>query len=121
MTATGKPVPARKTRAAATLAEIRRWPAAVPVEDGARALNMSRASAYEAIARGVFPAKTIRVNRTLRVLTASLIDVLEGGSGGPALHASVQRGAIRRRGCGPPPHAGGEDEPPAGEAAGPAA
>lgn len=59
------------------LAEVRRWPAAVRVEDGARALGISRASAYQAIADGTFPAKTIRVNRTLRVLTASLIEVLD--------------------------------------------
>jgi predicted DNA-binding transcriptional regulator AlpA len=50
----------------------------VRVEDGARALDISRASAYQAIADGTFPAKTIRVNRTLRVLTASLVAVLEG-------------------------------------------
>ena len=62
------------------LVEVKRWPAAVRVEDSARALAISRAAAYQAIANGTFPAKTIRVNRTLRVLTASLIAVLEGDS-----------------------------------------
>jgi len=69
-------MPARKQRGV-TIAEVRGWPAAVRVEDGARALDISRASAYAAIADGTFPAKVIRVNRTLRVLTASLLEVLD--------------------------------------------
>lgn len=76
-------MPAQKKNRGVSLAEVRRWPAAVPVEDGARALNISRASAYQAIADGAFPAKTIRVNRTLRVLTASLLEVLEGRARNP--------------------------------------
>jgi predicted DNA-binding transcriptional regulator AlpA len=76
-------VAARKNRGV-PLSEVRQWPAAVRVEDGARALNISRASAYQAIADGAFPAKTIRVNRTLRVLTASLLEVLEGRARGQA-------------------------------------
>lgn len=77
---------ARKNRGV-PLAEVRRWPAAVRVEDGARALDISRASAYQAIADGTFPAKTIRVNRTLRVLTESLVEVLEGSASDRAISA----------------------------------
>jgi hypothetical protein len=62
-----------------TLAQIKRWPPTVRVEDGARALGCSRSTAYAAIAAGEFPVATIRINRRLRVLTADLLRVLEGG------------------------------------------
>jgi hypothetical protein len=61
-----------------TLEEIRHWPATVDVADGGRAYGLCRASAYQAIADGVFPAKVIRVNGRLRVVTSSLIATLEG-------------------------------------------
>jgi predicted DNA-binding transcriptional regulator AlpA len=70
----------KPNRAGVTLAEVRRWPAVVDVADAGRALGIGRASAYEAISRDAFPAKVIRVNRRLRVLTASLVEVLEGRS-----------------------------------------
>jgi hypothetical protein len=70
----------RKTRGV-TLAEIKKsWPPAVNVEDGALAFGMSRASAYQAIADGTFPVATVRVNRRIKVLTADLVRVLEGGA-----------------------------------------
>ena len=68
---------ARKKRGV-TLAEIRRWPAAVDVTQGAQAYGISRASAYQAIADGTFPAQVIRVNRRMKVITASIIASLEG-------------------------------------------
>lgn len=61
-----------------TLDEIRTWPPAVNAEDGARALGISRAHAYVSIREGSFPAKTIKVGGRIKVLTASLIAVLEG-------------------------------------------
>jgi hypothetical protein len=70
------------SRRGATLREVRSWPAAVDVEDAARALGVSRASAYQSISEGTFPARCIRVNRRLRILTASLIELLEGGGSG---------------------------------------
>lgn len=60
-----------------TLAEVRQWPSTVSVEKAARALGVSRAVAYVAIAEGTFPARTIRVSRRLRVLTSDLIRVLD--------------------------------------------
>jgi predicted DNA-binding transcriptional regulator AlpA len=62
-----------------TLAAVRRWPPTVDVSQAARALGISRASAYAAIANGDFPVATIRVSRRLRVLTSSLVRVLENG------------------------------------------
>lgn len=63
-----------------TLAQVRKWPATVPVTDGALALGFARSSLYEAIRRGESPVKTIAVQRRIMVLTADLIRVLEGGS-----------------------------------------
>jgi Helix-turn-helix domain len=69
---------ARKNRGV-TLSEIKRsWPPAVNVEDGAKAFGISRATAYASIADGSFPAATIKVRGRLKVLTASLIESLEG-------------------------------------------
>jgi excisionase family DNA binding protein len=61
-----------------TLSDIRRWPAAVDVAQAARALGVGRSTAYQAIAEGTFPATVIKVGRRQRVLTHSLIAVLEG-------------------------------------------
>ena len=72
------------TAKAPTLAQIRKWPATVDVSQAAQALGCSRSTAYAAIADGSFPAKTISVSRRLRVLTASLVRLLEDGTAGPA-------------------------------------
>jgi predicted DNA-binding transcriptional regulator AlpA len=64
---------------ARTLAQLRMRPPTLDVTEAAGWLGVGRSSAYEAIRRGDFPAKTITVNRRLRVLTASLIRVLEDG------------------------------------------
>jgi predicted DNA-binding transcriptional regulator AlpA len=69
------------------LREVRSWPAAVDVADAARALGISRASAYQSISEGNFPVAVIKVNRRLRVITASLIEVLEGGGSDRAASA----------------------------------
>ena len=64
-----------------TLAQIRRWPPTCEVSAAAEALGFSRSTSYEAIKTGKFPVKTITVGRRIRVLTADLIRVLEGGDG----------------------------------------
>ena len=61
-----------------TLAMIRKWPATVDVGLAAQALGCSRSTAYQAISDGTFPAEVITVSRRKRVLTHSLIAVLEG-------------------------------------------
>lgn len=62
---------------APTLAQVRGWPAAVDVPAAALALRMSRSTAYEAIRTGDFPAKVLTVRGRHRVITASLIRILE--------------------------------------------
>jgi excisionase family DNA binding protein len=76
---------AGKTRTT-TLAAVRKWPPTISVDQAARALGISRPSAYRAVADGTFPAETIRVGRPgrLKVITADIVRVLEGRGGRPA-------------------------------------
>ncbi|MER6704293.1 helix-turn-helix domain-containing protein [Streptomyces fumanus] len=49
------------------------------VEDASRALGFSRAKGYDLVRRGEFPCRVLRIGRTTRVVTASLLRVLESG------------------------------------------
>ena len=71
---------AGSTRKRPTLDQVRRWAATCNVADGALALGVSRSSLYEAIADGKSPVETIVVGHRIRVLTHSLVTVLEGSS-----------------------------------------
>ncbi|MEV5606388.1 helix-turn-helix domain-containing protein [Streptomyces sp. NPDC052299] len=55
------------------------WNGTGSVEDAARALGFSRAKGYELIRRGQFPCRVLRIGRSSRVVTASLLRVLETG------------------------------------------
>ncbi len=65
---------------APTLDEIRAWPAAVSVPRAAAALGISRSHAYELVARGEFPAKTIPAGHRLIVVTADLVKRLSAAA-----------------------------------------
>ena len=60
-----------------TLDEIRAWPAAVDVPDAARAIGISKSHFYELITRGEAPVKVLSFGARHRVVTASLIQLLE--------------------------------------------
>lgn len=78
MTESAPPAGARHEMA--TLDEVRQWPATVGVPQASeQALGLSRSWGYALVTAGEFPAKTIRIHGRTRVLTASLIRVLEGG------------------------------------------
>jgi predicted DNA-binding transcriptional regulator AlpA len=62
-----------------SVAELRKMPPTVNVETAAAALGVSRAAAYDAIKADQFPAKVIVCGRRLKVATASLIALLDGG------------------------------------------
>lgn len=62
---------------APTLSEIRAWPATVDIAAAARALGISRSHAYALVERDEFPATVLPVGHRLRVITASLITILE--------------------------------------------
>jgi hypothetical protein len=78
---------AREVQRGVTLAAVRMWPATVNVGQAALALGVSRASLYEALARGERPVEVITVGRRMKVLTASLLKVLEGGGSRQAVSA----------------------------------
>lgn len=63
-----------------TLAQVRRWPPTVNVEEAALALGVSRASLYNAIAADECPVETVLVGHRRKVLTHSLVGVLEGNA-----------------------------------------
>lgn len=60
-----------------TLAEVRSWPATVSVEVAATAVGVSRAHAYECIRRGTFPARALLVGGRTKVVTASILALLD--------------------------------------------
>ena len=68
-------------REAPTLAEIRGWPATVDVPTSARALGISKSTAYEWIRAGLFPVPVISVRHRHRVPTAGLVRLLSEGRG----------------------------------------
>lgn len=61
-----------------SLAQVRKLPATCDVTQAAMALGVSRASLYAAISEGSAPVRVIKVRKRLRVLTSSLIELLEG-------------------------------------------
>src|SRR5690349_6467246 len=71
-----------------TLDEIRGWPATVDVAAAAGALGCSRSYAYQHIAQGEFPCKVIKLGGRVRIPTASILALLEGGAG------RVRRGSV---------------------------
>jgi excisionase family DNA binding protein len=67
-----------------SLAAIRRWPATCSVEDAAAAIGVSRTTAYELVRAGEAPFAVISVRGRRRVVTASLVRLLEAGAGDAA-------------------------------------
>ncbi|GLX05756.1 helix-turn-helix domain-containing protein [Microbispora sp. NBRC 16548] len=56
-----------------TLAEVQALPAVVPLLLAARALGLSRNTAYRLVQRGQFPCRVIRAGDTYRVPTIELL------------------------------------------------
>ncbi len=55
------------------------WNGTGSVAEASRAFGFSRATGYDLIRRGAFPCRVLRIGRTTRVVTASLLRVLESG------------------------------------------
>lgn len=55
------------------------WDGTGSVADASKALGFSRAKGYDLVRRAEFPCRVLRVGRTTRVVTASLLRVLESG------------------------------------------
>jgi hypothetical protein len=62
-----------------TLDEVRAWPAAVDVRQACTALGLSASWGYQLASEGAFPCRVLRIRGRTKVLTASLVRVLEGG------------------------------------------
>ncbi|MFI6767269.1 DNA-binding protein [Streptomyces sp. NPDC050355] len=63
-----------------TLADIRRWPATVPIPQAAAAIGCSPSHLRERIKRGESPVKTIPLGTRYVVITADLVRLLSGDS-----------------------------------------
>lgn len=61
-----------------TLDEIRSWPATVSVPKAATALGVSKSHLHALIKRGESPVKLVPLGGRHRVITASLVRLLEG-------------------------------------------
>ncbi|MFD7429015.1 helix-turn-helix domain-containing protein [Streptomyces sp. NPDC059818] len=60
-----------------TLDEVKAWPATVDVPAAAEALGVSRAHLYALVKRGDAPVRTLTFGKSHRVVTASLVRLLE--------------------------------------------
>lgn len=60
-----------------TLEEVRSWPATVSVPKAATALGVSRSYLHALIKQGASPVKVLPLDGRHRVITASLVRVLE--------------------------------------------
>ncbi|MCR8947358.1 helix-turn-helix domain-containing protein [Streptomyces sp. OUCMDZ-4982] len=60
-----------------TLAEVRAWPATVAVPEAAKALGVSKSHLYDLVKRGEAPVRTLSFGKCHRVVTASLVHLLE--------------------------------------------
>jgi hypothetical protein len=75
-----KPVRLVSQSAPPTLADVRMWPATVSVAQAATALGCSKSHLHERIKRGDAPVKTIPFGARHVVITASLVQLLSGGT-----------------------------------------
>jgi predicted DNA-binding transcriptional regulator AlpA len=60
-----------------TLAEVRMWPATVDVPQAAKAIGISKSHLYDLVKRGEAPIRVLSFGARHRVVTASLIRLLE--------------------------------------------
>ncbi|MEU5633538.1 helix-turn-helix transcriptional regulator [Streptomyces rishiriensis] len=68
---------ASTSRSTPTLDEIRGWPATVGVPEAARAIGVSKSHLYELIKRGEAPIRVLSFGTRHRVVTASIVHLLE--------------------------------------------
>jgi hypothetical protein len=61
-----------------TLDDVRGWPATVSMADAARALRISKSHGYQLARDDKFPCGVLHLGGSVRVITASLVALLEG-------------------------------------------
>ena len=62
---------------AVTLAQLRKMPAAIDVTTAAAALDVGRSTLYAAIRAGDCPVRVLHVRTRMKIVTASVIELLE--------------------------------------------
>jgi predicted DNA-binding transcriptional regulator AlpA len=55
------------------------WGGTGSVEEASKAFGFSRAKGYDLVRQGKFPCRVLRIGRSTRVVTSSLLRVLESG------------------------------------------
>lgn len=60
-----------------TLAEVRNWPATVDVPKAATAIGISKSHLYDLVRRGEAPVRVLSFGARHRVVTSSLVQLLE--------------------------------------------
>jgi excisionase family DNA binding protein len=65
----------------AAIGQLRDGQPTVGVPEACQLLGISRSHGYQAVKRGVFPAKVLKIGGSYRVVAASLARVLEGVEG----------------------------------------
>lgn len=55
------------------------WSGTSSVADASKAFGLSRAKGYDLVRQGQFPCRVLQIGRGTRVVTASLLRVLESG------------------------------------------
>lgn len=61
-----------------TLEDIRAWPVTVSMEDAVRALGISRSLGHKLANDERFPCRVVHMGDRVRIVTASLLALLEG-------------------------------------------
>jgi predicted DNA-binding transcriptional regulator AlpA len=61
-----------------TLDDVRGWPPLVSMAAACSVLGVGRSTGYELADKDDFPCKVVRVGSRIRVVTASLLALLEG-------------------------------------------
>lgn len=67
-----------------SLSDIRKWPLTVTVPQACGPLHISRSYGFELARTGRFPCRVITVGTRRRVVTSSLVALLENGDGAAA-------------------------------------
>ncbi|MFC8679820.1 DNA-binding protein [Streptomyces griseorubiginosus] len=80
----------RKAKKAPTLDEVRAWPATVSVVDAAAAMGVGKSKLYEQVRLGAAPVRTLPISGVNRVVTASLVRLLETGDPDQALTSATR-------------------------------
>ncbi|MCI3277674.1 DNA-binding protein [Streptomyces cylindrosporus] len=63
-----------------TLAEVRGWPATVSIPEAAAAMGIGKTTLYDQVNAGAAPVRVLPISGVKRVVTASLVRLLETGN-----------------------------------------